>query len=140
MEVVVLPAQSAPEPGPDCETAIRASLAALIAAATRLDATSPGTLLEARSTLLGVLEGATALGREIRGLGPDFTQGDWAPLVERVLQTTTRVHGALLAFLKQARVLSSSPRLLDTVRRAATAVMALREEAMLLAGRAAWSS
>jgi len=135
----VLPAVAVLGRAPTREAIIRHGLDGLVLTTGSLTSGSLGELLAARSALLALVDEATALAGLVRGLGPDFTQGEWLPLVERIHEVTSQAHGELVAFHRSARQHTSSPRLLDSITRACTAVMGLREEATLLAGRAAWA-
>ncbi len=121
------------------ESIILTGLDDLLRSTRSLETESLGALLDARSTLLGLVDGATALSGLVRGLGPEFTQGDWLPMVDTIRRTTSRAHDDLVAFHKAARAHTSSPRLFDSVTRASAAVLMLREEATLLAARGSWA-
>ena len=124
-------------PAPD--TLVWRGLDGLVHAVGSLASTSLAELLASRAALSTVVEDARALGELTRGLGPDFTQGEWLPLVEKIHDVTSQVHGELVVFYRSARAQAPSPHLLEGVRGACAAIMALREEATLLAGRAAWA-
>ncbi len=124
---------------PTREGIIQQSLEGLRGAAKSLKADSAADLHGARGTLHSLEDQATALSGLVRGLGPDFTQGDWSPLVETIHDATTMAHGKVEAFLKQTGRARTSPHLLDLVFKAAAALQTLREEATLLASRGSWS-
>lgn len=121
------------------EDFIRLGLGELVAASGALASGGATRLADARGTLATLGDQATAIAGLVRGLGPEFTQGDWAPLVERVHDATTRGLGDVQSFLGDARQHGASPRLLDSVLRTAASLKLLREEATLLAGRGSWS-
>jgi hypothetical protein len=121
------------------EAIILQGLDGLVLTTGSLKSGSLGDLLAARSVMLAVIDEGTALAGLVRGLGPGFTQGEWRPLVERLHEATNQSHDDLVGFLRDARLITRRPRLLNGIGRACDAVMRLGDEATLLAGRAAWA-
>ncbi len=135
----VLPVENVLARSPATDTVVWQGLDGLLHTTGTLASSSLAELLASRAALSSVVEAARILGELTRGLGPDFTQGEWLPLVEKIHDVTSQVHGELVAFHRRARVQAPSLHLIEGVHGACAAIMALREEATLLAGRAAWA-
>ena len=102
-----------------------------------LETVSLADALAPRAVLSSVVEETRSLVELTRGLGPEFSQGEWWPLVEKIHEVTSRVYGELLTFHRGARLRAPDSRLIEAIHLACASLMALREEATLLAGRAA---